>query len=57
MLNAMLQKQKVTYTKYVAGEQQEIKPLNSFWDNQLSRTVQPKELAEKWIFKRSGKIV
>lgn len=27
MLNAVLQKQKVTYAKYVAGKQQEIKPL------------------------------
>lgn len=55
MWNAVLQKQKVTYAKYVAGKQQEIKTLNSFWDNQLSRAVQKKELTEKWIFKRSGK--
>lgn len=52
MLNAVLQKQKVTYAKYVAGKQQEIKPINSFWGNQLQRTVQQKELAEKWIWQK-----
>lgn len=54
MLNAALQNQKVTYAKYVAAKQQEIKHLNSFEGNQLSRTAKQKELAEKLIFKRSG---